>query len=218
MPLPGTLQGVVTDAATGNPVSGAVVALVRRRVDRQVRRDRRVGPLRHHRRAARYRTPRRSRRSTTTRSPRRTSPCRSTRRRPTNFALTQTPGTIQGTITGNAGPIAGATVTLSNGAIATADSTGQYLFASVTAGSVFGDREGGDVRERDDEQHLAAQRRIEDGRLHADAAARHAAGHGQERGRNRDLWRDGRHRRQVREDVVRPALIRFPTSRREPTP
>jgi protocatechuate 3,4-dioxygenase beta subunit len=53
-----------------------------------------------------------------------------------DFTLTQTPGTIQGVVTDTAAkPLPGATVLLSNGLSATADTAGAYVFPSVMPGT-----------------------------------------------------------------------------------
>ena len=52
-----------------------------------------------------------------------------------NFTLTQTPGTLQGTVTGTGGAaIAGATVQIAGGTAVSTDAAGHYLFPSVMPG------------------------------------------------------------------------------------
>ena len=131
-PLPGALQGVVTNTVTGAPVRGALIALSggKSLFKSAITDD-----------DGRYSissiipgdyTATISQTYYDTKTATVAIPINATLT--ANFALTQTPGTIQGTITGNAGPIAGATVTLSNGLLATADAAGHYVFPAVTPG------------------------------------------------------------------------------------
>ena len=131
-PLPGALQGIVTNAVTGFPVQGALVALSgglslgkSDTTDSEGRYS--ISSIIPGNYTATITQTYYDTKTATV-----AIPINATLT--ANFALTQTPGTIQGTITGNAGPIAGATVTLSNGLLATADATGHYLFPSVTPG------------------------------------------------------------------------------------
>ena len=132
-PLPGSLQGVVTSAATGTPVAGAVVSLsgglsLGKSSTTDINGHYAINGIFP---GAYTATITQTYYDTLT-VPNVAVPINATGT--TNFSLTQTPGTIQGTITGNAGAIDGATVTLSNGAVATADASGHYLFATVTPG------------------------------------------------------------------------------------